>query len=126
MCEPAGPGFDFKSSTMNPQNAAKNVACVHTSTFAGTSQRLCHQDWLMGRCGNYQPASNIWKLFYCVSTKQCNPSFYYSHGLCPNFYTSAFKNDFFADTKTKKCGSKREPTEIPPGFKMGYMESRKS
>lgn len=125
-CELAGPGFDYKSTTMNPQKAAKNVACIHTSFFAGTSSRLCHQDWMMGMCGMYQPADNFWKYILCSVSNGCDNSQYYSHGLCPNFYNSAFRNDFVDDNTIYKCGSEREPKEKVDGFKMGYMESRKS
>lgn len=111
---------------MNPQNAAKNVACIHTSFFAGTRSRTCHQDWMMGQCGMYQPAHNFWKLLFCSFSNGCDTSFYYSHGLCPNFYNSAFHHDFVDDNTIYKCGSEREPKEKVDGFKMGYMESRKS
>ena len=48
VCELAGPGFDLNPSTKKPQSAAQNVACIHTSSFAGTNTRLCHQDWMLG------------------------------------------------------------------------------
>lgn len=122
----AGPGFDYSPKTKQPQKAAKNVACIHTSLFAGTSQRLCHQDWMMGQCGFYQPADNFWKWIICEITRKCDTSFYYSHGLCPNFYNSAFQHNFVADNSVYKCGTERVPTVTLDGFKMGYMESRKS
>lgn len=124
-CEPAGPGFDFSLTTMPPQKAAKNVACVHTSALAGTFRRDCHQDWIMGQCGRHQPADNFWKFMYCTFSNSCDSSEYYSHGLCPNFFNSAFKNDF-VNNNFYNCGSLRHPIGAPNDFKMGYMESRRT
>lgn len=106
--------------------AAKNVQCIHTSSLAGTTLRQCHQDWMMGKCGKEQPAQNWFKWLYCKTTHSCDTSLHESHGLCPLFYNSAFKNDFIADNSVHKCSSDREPTEVPKNFKMGYMEMRKS
>lgn len=125
-CDLAGPAFDFRTSTKNPQKAAKNVACIHTSALVGSIQRICHQDWMMGNCGRDQPAADFWKWAYCSASPNCDSSLHESHGLCPHFYNSAFKNDFVADNSLYKCGSQRKPKQVIDGFKMGYMESRKS
>jgi hypothetical protein len=81
---------------------------------------------MMGRCGRDQPAADFWKWAFCSVSPTCDSSIHESHGLCPHFYTSAFKNNFVADNSVYKCGTEREPTEVIDGFKMGYMESRKS
>lgn len=64
----------------------------------------------MGTCGVMQPGTN---------NAAAN------HGLCPFLYTSAFENDFYA-VNASFCFSNRVATKIPPKYKMGYMETRKS
>lgn len=80
----------------------------------------------MGECGRSQPARDALKWAHCERTGECDPRLYESHGLCPYFYNSAFRNDFVANNTFYKCSSEREPKEIPRGFKMGYLETRKS
>lgn len=125
-CDMAGPGFDF-FYTRDPKDAAKNVQCIHTSNNAGTKERNCHQNWLMGHCGLFQDSANVTQAFYCtLVNRNClnkdQPLF--SHSTCPYFYNSAFKNDFVADNR-HKCLSSRMVKNLPGNFKMGFMESRK-
>lgn len=108
VCDPAGPGFYHKRVT-DPKKAAKNVQCINTSVDFGTHVYNCHQNWRMGTCGIMQPGTN----------NAAN-----NHGLCPYLYTSAFENNFYA-VNTSLCLSSRV-AKIPPKFKMGYMENRKS
>ncbi|XP_058826876.1 pancreatic lipase-related protein 2-like [Topomyia yanbarensis] len=109
VCEPAGPGFDSDTTTsvQNPQQAARNVQCIHTSSDIGTFRRECHQDWNMGNCGRDQPAAGAYPKG--------------SHGLCPYFYNSAFSNEFRAIRKPNECFSFRAVRKWPPGFRMGYF-----
>lgn len=109
-CDPAGPGFEHRR-TADPKVAAKNVACINTSIDKGTNIYNCHQNFRMGKCGLFQPAAG--------------PPPLSSHGMCPYFYNSAFKNDFKADN-VENCVSNRMVKEMPEGFKMGYMEKRGS
>lgn len=45
----ASVGFDSKYSA-DPKEAAKNIQCIFTSSYAGSSIRdKCHQNWLMGK-----------------------------------------------------------------------------
>ncbi|CAO1409365.1 unnamed protein product [Diamesa serratosioi] len=111
VCDPAGPGFD-RFVSINPMLAAKNVQCIHTSIRKGTTKRNCHQDWMMGQCGIKQDGAG--------------PSPKGNHGLCPHFYNSAFENNFFAIENIYNCRSLRTAQNIPPYFKMGYMETRKN
>lgn len=54
VCEPAGPGFDG-SKNADPKMAAINSQCIHTASGGyGTRERACHQNWLMGNCGESQ------------------------------------------------------------------------
>lgn len=119
----AGPGFDH-IYRKDPQNAAKNVQCIHTSNNLGTSERKCHQDWLMGNCGRNQPGAQDVSAAICFLLNNCPDSIMSSHSLCPVFYNSAFTNDFLADTK-QNCRSNRIAKNLPKGFKMGCMESRR-
>jgi hypothetical protein len=48
-----------------------------------------------------------------------------SHGLCPFFYTAAFKHDFIAWKNIYGCPSTRAAPDYPELFRMGYMETRK-
>lgn len=42
-------GFDA-TYLDDPRDAAKNVQCIFTSNYAGSSIRnKCHQNWLMGK-----------------------------------------------------------------------------
>ncbi|XP_062565914.1 uncharacterized protein LOC134228145 [Armigeres subalbatus] len=115
-CDMAGPGFDqdrfFKG--VHFRNAAKNVQCIHTSIDKGTKlMNKCHQDWRMGQCGFRQPASGKPPLG--------------SHGLCPVFYNLAFEENFYAELKPLDCITLRDPVaDYPSGYKMGYLEHRKS
>lgn len=122
-CDMAGPGFDYLYKK-DPKRAAKNVQCIHTSNNAGTKERNCHQDWLMGHCGQYQDAANVTEAVFCALVRNCPTQPLLSHSTCPYFYNSAFKNDFVANNRYK-CSSKRMVKNLPANFKMGFMESRK-
>lgn len=116
VCEPAGPGFDSNytyTKQMNPMNSAQNVQCIHTSVDKGTSKRQCHQNWMLGYCGWFQTAA-------------AGPPMG-SHGLCPHFYNSSFRNKFRAITKAYSCpiSTRAVPqTIIDMGYYMGYVENR--
>lgn len=107
-CDPAGPGFDNLAISKDPKLSAKNVQCINTSTDKGTSIYNCHQNWRMGSCGIIQKGSTSPPMM--------------SHGLCPYFYTSAFKNDFIYKNITTECINKRPALKLPLNYKMGYME----
>jgi hypothetical protein len=124
VCDLAGPSFDF-IYTKDPQKAAKNVQCIHTSYFFGTEQRKCHQDWIMGQCGLCQPATNDVFAFFCETIGKCDEDEkLFSHNICPYFYNIAFTHDFIADNYYN-CTSTRFVKNLPLNFKMGYMETRR-
>lgn len=55
VCELAGPGFDGNARNADPKMAAINSQCIHTASGGyGTRERTCHQNWLMGNCGESQ------------------------------------------------------------------------
>ena len=118
-CDMAGPAFDGNRlyGRVDRRIAAKNVQCIHTSIDKGTRfTNTCHQNWKMGQCGMRQIGAQRPPLG--------------SHGLCPIFYNSAFRNDFVAIPKRLVCPVGplemfRKPN-YPKGYKMGYMESDKS
>ncbi|XP_052873365.1 pancreatic lipase-related protein 2-like [Anopheles cruzii] len=114
VCEPAGPGFDGDPVHLekDPQEAAKTVQCIHTSDNYGTSQRNCHQNWNLGRCGRWQDAAGPYPKG--------------SHGLCPYMYNSAFRHDFLAMPNRYNCPTIRLAPSWPKGFRMGYFMDRKS
>lgn len=118
-CDMAGPGFDGVYKR-DPKLAAKNVQCIHTSWYAGTHDRNCHQDWLMGQCGRYQSAEDDAQDIYCVLFRQCKVEPINSHSMCPYLYNSAFKNSFVFDNRNK-CSSDRMAKNLPKNFRMGYM-----
>lgn len=122
-CDMAGPGFDFIYDR-DPKDAAKNVQCIHTSFTAGTLERKCHQNWLMGHCGEYQDAGNDAQVVFCALFKNCVKPPMLSHSTCPYFYNSAFRNAFKYNTNSK-CVTKRPVTNLPVNFMMGMMETRK-
>lgn len=119
----AGPGFDFFHKS-NPKLAAKNVQCIHTSDSAGTKERNCHQNWLMGNCGKSQPAGNDLMGVFCGLTKSCKNETLFNHNVCPYLYNSAFSHDFVVNNYYN-CPSTRMAKNLPINFKMGYMETRK-
>lgn len=119
----AGPGFDFIYKR-DPKEAAKNVQCIHTSISAGTVERNCHQDWLMGNCGKYQDGADDLQAVYCQIMRSCKSNPILSHSLCPYFYNSAFTNDFKVDNKSR-CLSTRMARNLPDNFKMGFRETRR-
>lgn len=119
----AGPGFDF-IYTKDPKQAAKNVQCIHTSAYAGTLERNCHQDWLMGHCGRYLYARDDVEALLCEIFGRCNPEPNQSHSMCPVLYNSAFKNNFVFNNR-HLCRSRRMVQNLPADFKMGYMETRR-
>jgi hypothetical protein len=118
-CDMAGMVFDANPlyGNVDRRTAAKFVQCIHTSIDIGTTfTNSCHQNWKMGQCGKQQIGA------------QYTP--YRSHELCPVFYNSAFKNDFYAVPKQLTCLN--EPKEelakpqFPKTFKMGYMQDDRS
>ncbi|CAO1410455.1 unnamed protein product [Diamesa serratosioi] len=128
VCDPAGPGFDYYNYQVpkNPQDAAKNIQCIHTSSNFGTTVYNCHQDWRMGVCGAYQVGAHDRSFYYCLLYKICStPEALGSHGLCNQFYLNAFEVDFVSDN-CYNCPSNRAATNLPAKYKMGYMETRKS
>ncbi|XP_055691083.1 lipase member H-like [Lutzomyia longipalpis] len=109
VCDPAGPGFP---NMPDPLVSAENVQCIHTSNDKGTHKRNCHQNWNMGHCGWSQIAAGPYPKG--------------SHGLCPYFYNSAFRNFFVAVSRPAACpATPRDCQEHPENFQMGYMERRK-
>lgn len=127
-CDPAGPGFDYYNVevTRNPQDAAKNVQCIHTSSNMGTAVYNCHQNWRMGVCGSYQIGGRDWSYLNCELYQICTtPKAIGSHGLCNDLYINAFEVDFVANN-SYNCPSYRKVKNLPTKFKMGYMETRKS
>ncbi|XP_063709235.1 uncharacterized protein LOC134837778 [Culicoides brevitarsis] len=106
VCDPAGPSFPGDIDlALKFALAADIVQCIHTSCDKGTHQRYCPISWNMGYCGHSQDAATV------------PPRL--SHGLCPYFYTSAFKNDFKVVPKRDVCVSTK-PGSWKKGFVMGY------
>lgn len=91
--------------TVDPKPAAKNVACINTSSDKGTVVYNCHQNFRMGVCGFAQVAAGPYPLG--------------SHGLCPYIYLSAFDNDFVANN-VHACYSDRSVKSPSKDVKMGY------
>lgn len=59
VCDSAGPGFD-RSSNANPRTAAHHSQCIHTNSKRhGTEERNCDQNWILGNCGQEQPAAGL-------------------------------------------------------------------
>lgn len=105
-CDPAGPGFDITLRAVDPKRAAKNVACINTSTTKGTSMYNCHQNFLMGRCGKSQPAATRKPLG--------------NHGLCPYFYNAAFIHNF-AINNLYNCTTSRSSIDPPEDLRLGFL-----
>lgn len=58
VCDPAGPGFPPGHHSGDPRTAALYSQCIHTNSKGrGTEERNCDQNWSMGNCGDWQPAS---------------------------------------------------------------------
>lgn len=106
VCDPAGPGFNGNKRAKEPQLAAKNVACINTSTDKGTKKYNCHQNFLMGKCGNSQPAAG--------------PKPLGSHGLCPYMFANAF-NYKFTPNNYFNCKSNRLANIKNQDIRMGYL-----
>ncbi|CAO1409946.1 unnamed protein product [Diamesa hyperborea] len=116
VCDPAGPGFDYNSHKLPelPTLAAKNVQCIHTTSNYGTFNYNCHQNWRMGYCG--------WSQVGALAFPNG------SHGLCNNYYNSAFENDFI-ENNYYNCIPTKLPlvvTQLPDNFTMGYREERRN
>ena len=80
----------------------------------------------MGVCGVYQLGGNDWSLLYCELYKICSvPKAIGSHSLCNVLYINAFEVDYLANNYYS-CPTYRAAANLPPKFKMGYMENRKS
>lgn len=114
VCEPAGPFFDNRRNA-DPKMAAINSQCIHTASGGyGTRERSCNQNWLMGNCGESQVAQR--------------PYPNGNHGLCPQFYNSAFNNVFAAVEKGKTCHqpiNERDATDLPSDkvIRMGFYQN---
>lgn len=106
VCDPAGPGFDGTQRVKDPKLAAKNIACINTSTDKGTSIYNCHQNFRMGKCGSTQPAAGKRPMG--------------SHGLCPHFYAKAFDLEF-VPKNFFQCKSKRMAPLAFQNIRMGYL-----
>lgn len=58
VCDPAGPGFDIHHTNAEPLYSAQHTQCIHTDSKGhGTQERTCHQDWILGDCGDCQAAA---------------------------------------------------------------------
>lgn len=80
----------------------------------------------MGVCGVYQIGGRDWSYLYCELYNICQtPRAIGSHGLCNELYINAFEVDYVARNH-HLCPSYRAANNLPPNFKMGYMEKRKS
>uniref|UniRef100_A0A336MRC7 CSON003936 protein n=1 Tax=Culicoides sonorensis TaxID=179676 RepID=A0A336MRC7_CULSO len=106
VCDPAYPLFPADiDMALRYAFSADIVQCIHTSADYGTPLRWCPISWSMGNCGWTQPAATVPPRLH--------------HGLCPYFYTSAFKNDFKAIEKPPQCPSTKIGN-YQNGFVMGY------
>lgn len=115
-CDPPRPGFNLSSEQLiHAKDAAKEVQCIHTSRDVGTPYRFCQWDWSMGICGWVQPAA--W--FFPPS----------SHMFCPEYYNSAFRNDFKAIPQPDYCRNATtapNPTNFNHTIAMGYRFDTKN
>lgn len=103
-----GPAFDGLLGFLgkNPQDAAKNVACINTSSDKGSTKYNCHQNFRMGKCGESQPAAGPYPLG--------------SHGLCPYFYNLAFDHRF-VPANLENCISLNRANISSFDVRMGYL-----
>jgi hypothetical protein len=106
LCDPAGPGFNGQPIAKDPKKAAKNVACINTSNGFGTNIYNCHQNFRMGRCGEYQDAQGPYPLG--------------SHGLCVKFFNLAFTVNYTPNNYFN-CPSTRLATNLTENVTMGYL-----
>lgn len=97
------PGFDLAT---DPKPAAKNVACINTSTDKGTLTYNCHQNFRMGVCGSSQIGASTYPIG--------------SHGMCPYMFNLAFTYDF-VPVNLYGCTSTRLAPNQTSSVKMGYM-----
>lgn len=120
LCDPVRQFWYPKVRRRDPKTASKSVSCVRTDTIVGGEIYNCHQDWRMGYCGYWQPAS-----IDLVSKK--------SHELCSVLYTYAFDNNFVPKKPTLLtrllCRAKRVADLDSPacrGSLMGYRDASDS
>lgn len=78
-----------------------------------------------GVCGIGQPAAHpfdyqLCNLGFCPISINAD----LSHGLCNEFYINAFEYDYLANN-CFHCKDVLSPEDLPPLFKMGYMENRR-
>lgn len=106
LCDPAGPGFEWTHRVKDPKLAAKNVACINTSTDKGTSNYNCHQNFRLGSCGNWQAAAGPYPLG--------------SHGLCPYIYNLSFDHKFVPNN-LYQCSSSRPANITTEDVRLGYV-----
>jgi hypothetical protein len=97
LCESAGPGFEGTNRIVDPTRAAKNTACINTSSDKGATIYNCHQNFRMGYCGWSQIGAGGYPKG--------------SHGLCPYFYNYSFKHDF-VEYNYYRCGVSRASRAI--------------
>lgn len=146
VCEPAGPGFENSKLNADPKLAAKYSQCIHTAVGGfGTRERICHQNWMMGSCGEAQAAARFWYDFqffiFCalqlcgsritvifnIHVLHCRPFPNGNHGLCPVFYNSAFDHVFAAVMKNETCQQALVDRDAVPialeTARMGYWQN---
>lgn len=101
------------TNSVDPKDAFKENQCVHTNRGGlGTTDEVCLQDWNMGDCGESQLANR--------------PFPNGNHGLCPQFYNSAFTHKFLAVPKKDTCNqtlTPRDATSFSPNMRMGYFQT---
>lgn len=78
---------------------------------------------ILGNCGTSHPGVDDTHYIFCALTK-CPYDVIGSHNMCNEIYISAFENDFIAGNP-QSCSEIQIPSNMPQGFKMGYMENRR-
>lgn len=66
----------------------------------------------------WQPAANVFGFLTAQESAEV------SHTLCNEFYINSFENDFVANN-CNNCPGAMSASQLPPNFKMGYMETRR-
>lgn len=125
VCEPYKPDLKTADLYTPPIDVAAHSQCIHTSSYSklhqnqytilsdlnirreyGSTERDCHQNWLVGRCGIQQDLDpNI----YTDKT---------DHSICPIVYNASFKNNMAAVDPKQTCDYNTAEEII--GVKMGY------
>lgn len=124
VCEPYKPELQPKFFK-TPIDVAAHSQCIHTSSYRtlhpnglqmitnpdttreyGDTERDCHQNWVVGRCGIVQDFD---KTIFKSKT---------NHSICPYVYNASFANDMVAVGKRAICDI--NSADVIEGFKMGY------